>query len=565
MNNLNEARLKIAVFIDVDNISIGVKQSMNRNFDVGAVLEAIKEKGEIITKVAYGDWKRADDFSRAMTQHAIQMVQRNATPGGDKNGADIALALDALETAFTRPHINAFVIVGGDSDFIALVEKLKQYDKTVFVVGGRGFTSIILQKNCHEFISYENLVGVNTSRKLTGRIQLSSPSTLENTMPLVRRALKILSDREVSPQLGLLKSTLLQLDSTFSERDYGVGSFRDFVQKLADAGYINLKQVDRSILVEIKEGFKEQERVERSDDAADSEKESPETPQMDSRNSPATPQADSKESAAAPVEEAAAEISETGETYAPSQTADASAALEELFRNSASKPHWPLYLRTFKQLLRAQQPPFDEKQYGVSSTYDLARQAQRDGLLHIERNRQGILRIFPGERFPKIAQETEEIAGPAPSEVVASEPVYSGDVSKARIDGQARESLIHASGPVPGLTEQTSADARAESESRSALVSGEAKEASDAMPAVSREIYAKETAARKPASSAHKKKEAAGKAVGGAAVKEKPKAQPRTPRKPAAAVKTTKPAARNAQNTASRTPATAKGKTKKKE
>ena len=149
MNNVNEGRLKIAVFIDVDNISIGVKQSMNKNFDVGAVLEAIKEKGEIITKIAYGDWKRADDFSRAMTQHAIQMVQRNATPGGDKNGADIALALDALETAFTRPHINAFVIVGGDSDFIALVEKLKQYDKTVFVVGGRGFTSIILQKNCH--------------------------------------------------------------------------------------------------------------------------------------------------------------------------------------------------------------------------------------------------------------------------------------------------------------------------------------------------------------------------------------------------------------------------------
>ena len=76
-----------------------------------------------------------------LTQHAVQMVQRNLTPGGDKNGADINLALDALEMAFTRDHINAFVIVGGDSDFIALVEKLKQYDKRVFVVGGRAFTS----------------------------------------------------------------------------------------------------------------------------------------------------------------------------------------------------------------------------------------------------------------------------------------------------------------------------------------------------------------------------------------------------------------------------------------
>ena len=89
----------------------------------GTVLEAIKERGEVVTKIAYGDWKRAGEHSRGMAQHAIQMVQRNLTPGGDKNGADINLALDALEMAFTRNHINAFVIVGGDSDFLALVEK----------------------------------------------------------------------------------------------------------------------------------------------------------------------------------------------------------------------------------------------------------------------------------------------------------------------------------------------------------------------------------------------------------------------------------------------------------
>src|SRR5512136_1066390 len=158
MNDSSEERLKIAVFVDFDNIAIGVKQSLNRNFDVGTVLEAIKEKGQVISKIAYGDWKRAEDFSRAMTQHAVQMVQRNMTPGGDKNGADINLALDALEMALTHQHINAYVIVGGDSDFISLVEKLKQYDKTVFVVGGRAFTSVILQKNCHEFVAYENLI-----------------------------------------------------------------------------------------------------------------------------------------------------------------------------------------------------------------------------------------------------------------------------------------------------------------------------------------------------------------------------------------------------------------------
>ena len=104
-------------------------------------------------------------------------MQRNLTPGGDKNGADINMALDALEMAFTHEHINAFVIVGGDSDFMSLVEKLKQYDKKVFVVGGRAFTSAILQKNCHEFIAYENLSGVRRPAARAARAR-EPPSSL---------------------------------------------------------------------------------------------------------------------------------------------------------------------------------------------------------------------------------------------------------------------------------------------------------------------------------------------------------------------------------------------------
>ena len=209
------------------------------------MLEALKERGDVVSKTAYSDWQRAGGYSRALTQHAIRMVQRNLTPGGDKNGADINLALDALEMAFTHPHINAFVIVGGDSDFISLVEKLKQYDKKVFVVGGRQFTSGILQRNCHEFIAYENLVGASAARRRRRsagarerRTCASSARQSSRRFRCVTRALKVLSEREVSPQLGLLKTTLLQLDSTFSERSYGAGSFRDFVEKLEKLGVV---------------------------------------------------------------------------------------------------------------------------------------------------------------------------------------------------------------------------------------------------------------------------------------------------------------------------------------
>ena len=152
-----EQKLKIAVFIDFDNIEIGVKSTLHREFDVEAVLDALKERGEIVTKFAYANWGRQESATRALSEHAVQMVQRDPSPRGDKNGADINLALDALEMAFTHDHINAYAIVSGDSDFIALVNKLKQYDKRIFVVGGRAFTSTILQKNCHEFVAYESI------------------------------------------------------------------------------------------------------------------------------------------------------------------------------------------------------------------------------------------------------------------------------------------------------------------------------------------------------------------------------------------------------------------------
>ena len=84
-----EQRLKIAVFIDFDNIEIGVKNTLNAQFDIGIVLEALKERGDVVSKTAYGDWTRAGDYSRSLTQHATKLVQRNLTPGGDKNGADI--------------------------------------------------------------------------------------------------------------------------------------------------------------------------------------------------------------------------------------------------------------------------------------------------------------------------------------------------------------------------------------------------------------------------------------------------------------------------------------------
>ncbi len=394
---MRDTELKMAVFIDFDNIEIGVKTTLGGRFDVGAVLEALKERGEVVSKIAYGDWKRSDDYSRSLSQHAVKMVQRNLTPGGDKNGADINLALDALEMAFRHGHINAFVIVGGDSDFITLVEKLHQYDKKVLVVGGRAFTSVILQRNCHEFIAYENLVSSSqSSRRRTPRGRASSQAPLQQVLPLVRRALKVLADREVSPQLGLLKSTLLQLDSTFSERTYGSSSFRDFAEKLAKAGLVSLKTTGRTILVEARD-------AETADvEPGDAEAREGEPREGESRDEVEAKHADSgqtEEAAASPAGDTASPGSPQREPRPsdPERIAAGIAEVRRLFASSTASPRWPLYVRQVKQLLRSTDRSFDERQYGVESLVELLRGCQRDGFIRLERDRRGVLRVYPGD------------------------------------------------------------------------------------------------------------------------------------------------------------------------
>jgi uncharacterized LabA/DUF88 family protein len=401
-----DQRLRIAVFIDFDNIEIGVKNTLHASFDAGIVLEALKERSDDVTKTTYSDSQRAGEHSRMLTQHTIKMVQRNLTPGGDKNGADINLALDALEMAFTHPHINAFVIVGGDSDFISLVEKLKQYDKKVFIVGGRQFTSGILQRNCHEFIAYENLSGATPvpaasggGRRHGGREVVADRTPLEQVIPLVKRALALLTEREVSPQLGLLKSTLLQLDSTFSERSYVAGSFRDFVEKLANAGVLKVYQGKGGWLVA-------------PPDAATAVAES--HADDDAQSAPA--QAGSAVAEAAPRPSAQqAPIAVIG-----SQT-DGVQEFKKLLASAAVR-RWPMYLRNVKQMFRQSTPPFDERSYGFASLVDLLRAAQKDGLVRLERDRQGVVRVFQGSVAPVRPAVAVE-SPPAPEEpVVAAAP-----------------------------------------------------------------------------------------------------------------------------------------------
>jgi len=427
-----EQKLKIAVFIDFDNIEIGVKSTLHREFDVAAVLDALKERGEIVTKFAYANWGRQESATRALSEHAVQMVQRDPSPRGDKNGADINLALDALEMAFTHDHINAYAIVSGDSDFIALVNKLKQYDKRIFVVGGRAFTSTILQKNCHEFVAYESIIddrprsGGHQQQQqqqqqqppqpqsqpqqqpplptqLAPQAQVAPPQgppaqqppqhqqqqrtsqkrvalDLAQSMPLVERALGVLERREVRPQLGLLKSTMLQLDSTFNEKAYGASSFTDFVEKLQKSDYVEVTGGEGRYMIRMKGGGA-----------------APEKP-------------------GAKPEEAIPLLRDVLEIHRLEM--DNGAPAEEL-----------------AEFVHQDHPNFDLRQYGFQEFGELLNYAQDKGLVRVQADEEKGLTVFLGAEFhppaapppePTVEQIEEEEDEPQP--LVPGQPTATGEI-----------------------------------------------------------------------------------------------------------------------------------------
>src|SRR5262249_51822801 len=149
-------------------------------------------------------------------------------------------------------------------------------------------------------------------------------------------------------------------------RDYGTSTFRDFIEKMAAAGHVQLKQVDRSLLVEMKDhGLPSHEEVQ------------PE-------GGPVAP-------------EAQPEVH--GQPHVPQVTGSTEEGLriiQDAFQNPRFTPHWPMYLRNVKQFIKNASPAFDERKCGFPSFMDAVRAAQRAGILRLDRNRQGILRVYPG-------------------------------------------------------------------------------------------------------------------------------------------------------------------------
>src|SRR2546426_1519397 len=154
--NMRDGERSLAVFIDFENLALGFQGRRDR-FEIERVLERLVEKGKIVAKKAYADWGRFGLYTASLHEAAIELIEiprRNQT---GKNSADIRLCVDAMDLAYSKEHIDTFVVVSGDSDFSPLVSKLKELGKHVIGLGAHDSTSDLLRDNCDEFIYYEDL------------------------------------------------------------------------------------------------------------------------------------------------------------------------------------------------------------------------------------------------------------------------------------------------------------------------------------------------------------------------------------------------------------------------
>ncbi len=156
---------KMALFCDFENVALGVRDANYDQFDIRKVLERLLVKGDIVVKKAYCDWERYKDFKRGMHEAAFELIEIPHTRMSGKNSADIRMVVDALDLCYTKEHVDAFVIISGDSDFSPLVSKLRENNKTVIGVGVRSSTSELLVNNCDEFIFYDELVKADEVRR----------------------------------------------------------------------------------------------------------------------------------------------------------------------------------------------------------------------------------------------------------------------------------------------------------------------------------------------------------------------------------------------------------------
>lgn len=286
---------RVAVYLDFDNIVISrydqihgrssfqpdkakgldPERQARATVDVGAILDFASSFGTLVLTRAYADWS-ADvnaGYRGQLVGRAVDLVQLFPAAAYGKNGADIRLAVDAVEDMFRLPDLTHVVIVAGDSDYIPLAQRCKRLGRYVVGIGVAGASSRALAAACDDFIIYDALPGVPAfepepapadtkkapAKRRTARTKVAEPDEQEPPDPqaaataLLTRALQIGLEKDDVDWLhnSAVKAQMKRMDPSFSERSLGFRSFSDFLRSRADV--VELDETSTTRMVRLRQ------------------------------------------------------------------------------------------------------------------------------------------------------------------------------------------------------------------------------------------------------------------------------------------------------------------------
>ncbi|WP_046318557.1 NYN domain-containing protein [Mycobacterium sp. UM_Kg1] len=266
---------RVAVYLDFDNIVISRYDQVNgrssfqkdkakglakqperlarATVDVGAIIDFASSFGTLVLTRAYADWSAEVNtgYRAQLVGRAVDLVQLFPAAAYGKNGADIRLAVDAVEDMFRLPDLTHVVIVAGDSDYIPLAQRCKRLGRYVVGIGVAGSTSRALAAACDDFVSYDALPGVpvfepapidaaaeptRRSRQAKEPAEEEAPDPVDTATALLTRALRIGLEKDDVEWLhnSAVKAQMKRMDPSFSEKALGYKSFSDFLRSYSD-------------------------------------------------------------------------------------------------------------------------------------------------------------------------------------------------------------------------------------------------------------------------------------------------------------------------------------------
>jgi hypothetical protein len=266
---------RVAVYLDFDNIVISRYDQVNgrssfqkdkakglkedrlarATVDVGAIIDFASSFGTLVLTRAYADWSSEvnNGYREQLVGRAVDLVQLFPAAAYGKNGADIRLAVDAVEDMFRLPDLTHVVIVAGDSDYIALAQRCKRLGRYVVGVGVAGSSSKALAAACDDFVIYDALPGVPVpepkTRSNPADDEPPAPDAQAGATALLIRALRIGTEKDDVDWLhnSAVKSQMKRMDPSFSEKSLGFKSFSDFLRSRADVVELDESSTTRMV------------------------------------------------------------------------------------------------------------------------------------------------------------------------------------------------------------------------------------------------------------------------------------------------------------------------------